>query len=1048
MLSVISYAAILLLCAACPLRADWNQYRADATRGGFTAEPLPDRLYLQWVFHPAQPPAPAWRGVDTRMPFDYAFHTVAAGGKLFFGSSADCKLYALDAESGRELWSFFTGSPVRFAPAVRGERLYALSDDGFLYCLSAADGRLQWKVRGGPGGGLVLGNDHLVSRWPARGGLAVVGDTVFFAAGIWPSEGIYLHAVEARTGGSIWVNDSSGGMVMDKPHGGARARSGVSAQGYLALDGTTLLVPTGRSVPAAFDSHTGRFRYFHQQNNRSLGGSRVMATAGFFLADAGNSRSTELRAGPHKALFRASDGSRAAVNELHATAVACTPDGWLYCSDRSGFHGWDLDSAFEQRPVRDRNGQASPRDYLKAPSLNIPTPGFTGGVSLIVAADKAVMGTADGRVAVVDLTGERLAWSAAIEGRPLGLAACGGKLFVSSDNGSIYCFGGEATSGPEHIHQPRVNEPYGDNSLYERAAREIIERTGVTEGYCVDLGCGDGRLAFELARLTNLRIYAVDPDPERVARARRLLDSAGLYGTRVTVHLADPQATDYPDYFANLVVSAQSVEQEAQAFAGAEARRLMRPWGGMSCVGRPERMELERREALAGADPEWSHLYHDPANTLSSSDSLVGGKLSILWYRDSDQLMPSRHGRGVGPLFSRGLLFVQGIDELRAVDAYNGRPVWSYPLMDLMKAYDQEHLVGAAATQGNICLEGDRLYLRSPGNPTDGDFAGKSCLVLDVASGRKIAEYTIPGDDENSEGSKFWGYLAVQDGILYGSVANTDHVLEYSYRESDMNKLFSESKRFFALEASTGERLWSFTPEHSIRHNAIAIGGGAVYLIDRPLAVSDAVVRNPHRAGRTLTQSDLHPEGTLLALDARTGSELWRSQEKVFGTLLVLSSERDVLLMSYQDTRFKQDSEFGGKMRAFRASCGVRLWDVGIEKKKGYNYSSRPLVIGNTVYLEPGAWELETGMRLDFSMARSYACGIITGCPEMLVFRSATMGYLDLTRGGSTENYGGIRPGCWINALPVGGLVLMPDATARCDCSYLIKANIALAPTR
>ena len=64
----------------------------------------------------------------------------------------------------------------------------------------------------------------------------------------------------------------------------------------------------------------------------------------------------------------------------------------------------------------------------------------------------------------------------------------------------------------------------------------------------------------------------------------------------------------------------------------------------------------------------------------------------------------------------------------------------------------------------------------------------------------------------------------------------------------------------------------------------------------------------------------------------------------------------------------------------------------------------------------------------------------------MLVFRSATLGFLDLNSGRGTENFGGIRPGCWINALPVGGLVLMPDATARCNCSYLIKASIALQP--
>jgi hypothetical protein len=65
-----------------------------------------------------------------------------------------------------------------------------------------------------------------------------------------------------------------------------------------------------------------------------------------------------------------------------------------------------------------------------------------------------------------------------------------------------------------------------------------------------------------------------------------------------------------------------------------------------------------------------------------------------------------------------------------------------------------------------------------------------------------------------------------------------------------------------------------------------------------------------------------------------------------------------------------------------------------------------------------------------------------------MVFRSATLGYIDLSAGGATENYGGIRPGCWINALPAGGLVLMPDAVDRCRCSYLIKASIALAPQK
>jgi hypothetical protein len=56
------------------------------------------------------------------------------------------------------------------------------------------------------------------------------------------------------------------------------------------------------------------------------------------------------------------------------------------------------------------------------------------------------------------------------------------------------------------------------------------------------------------------------------------------------------------------------------------------------------------------------------------------------------------------------------------------------------------------------------------------------------------------------------------------------------------------------------------------------------------------------------------------------------------------------------------------------------------------------------------------------------------------------LGYIDLSGEGGTENYGGIRPGCWINAVPAGGILLVPDASSRCMCSYLIKSSIALAP--
>ena len=256
---------LLFLSSQTAHASGWHQFRADASRSGYTSEPLPADLSLRWVYKPACPPQPAWRGEDTRMPFDYAYHAIIAEGLVFFSSSANNKVYALDLASGKERWSYFTDSPVRFAPAFWKDRLYVSSDDGYLYCLKAQTGKLLWRKCGGPAEDMVLGNGRMISRWPTRGAATISDDILYFCAGIWPSEGIYLYAIDPETGKVLWLNDSSGDIFMNQPHPTAQAQSGVSAQGYIAIAGDTLLLPTGRAIPAAFNRSDGAFRYFHLQ---------------------------------------------------------------------------------------------------------------------------------------------------------------------------------------------------------------------------------------------------------------------------------------------------------------------------------------------------------------------------------------------------------------------------------------------------------------------------------------------------------------------------------------------------------------------------------------------------------------------------------------------------------------------------------------------------------------------------------------------------------------------------------------------------------------
>jgi hypothetical protein len=252
-----------------------------------------------------------------------------------------------------------------------------------------------------------------------------------------------------------------------------------------------------------------------------------------------------------------------------------------------------------------------------------------------------------------------------------------------------------------------------------------------------------------------------------------------------------------------------------------------------------------------------------------------------------------------------------------------------------------------------------------------------------------------------------------------------------------MQGQFSESNALFAIDTSSGELLWQYDAEQSIRHNAIAVGGGRVFLIDRPLDAGDLLAGAAKRRGVTPDSSDT-PPAELVALDVSTGKRLWGTTEDVFGTTLAYSEKHDRLLVFYQATRFKLPSEKGGRMVVYEASTGTRVWDQEV------SYATRPLINDRTIVAYPTAVDLLTGEAEPLDFDKSYGCGQLSASQHLLLFRSATLGYFDLTRQVGTENYGGIRPGCWINVLPVGGLVLMPDASAGCRCSYQNRAWIAL----
>jgi outer membrane protein assembly factor BamB len=177
---------------------DWPMSRHDAQRSAASPRELPARMRLLWT-RDYPPLEPAWPD-QPKLQFDAVYDPIVLDRALFVASPKTDTVTALDTETGAEKWQFHADGPIRFAPAGWEGKLFVASDDGYLYCLDAGCGTLLWKFRGGPSDRKILGNERLISTWPARGGPVVADGTVYFAAGIWPFMGIVIDALDAHAG--------------------------------------------------------------------------------------------------------------------------------------------------------------------------------------------------------------------------------------------------------------------------------------------------------------------------------------------------------------------------------------------------------------------------------------------------------------------------------------------------------------------------------------------------------------------------------------------------------------------------------------------------------------------------------------------------------------------------------------------------------------------------------------------------------------------------------------------------------------------------------
>ena len=1024
--------AIVLQCATLGLAADWPQWRYDAQRGAATEQQLASELHLQWV---RKLPAlqTAWPD-QAKMVFDRAYEPVVMGQQMFVGSSRTDSVTAYDTRSGNRNWIYYSEGPVRFAPIAYQGKVYFVSDDSYLYCLDAADGSLAWKYRGGPSDRKNLGNGRLISTWPARGGPVLADDTIYFAASIWPSMGIFVHAVDAKSGKRVWTNDGEGANYVLQPHG-AYSFAGVCPQGALCVAGDKIMVPGGRSVPACFDRKTGRQLYF--KHGPRGGGTQVFAVGSLFV---NNGLAYEAENGePCGAIKGPICFNQQSIYTADSDSIQAKAFPTIKVSEGKDKRG-------KKRTVRKMEFDKE-QFTVKAPS-----------VDELIRAGSRFYGAKDHKVFAVDLPDENSGnkaskdtWQTEVEGRVVRLVAADDRLFAITLEGSIYCFGAEKAETARHSIE--TQEFTGSEDQQQQAAR-ILKNSGVNSGYCVLWGVGDGGLAAELVRQSDLQVVVIDDDAETVSAARERFAQADLFGSRVSLLVGNADSVRLPPYMATLMVVTQSDKLNDAVLE--KVYRSLRPYGGVLCFDIDdqqrktiaqsiERLGLTNAEVRTESDlllvsrvgalpgsANWTHEHADASNTRVSADSLVKAPLGMLWFGGPthEPILP-RHGHGPQPQVVDGRLIIEGPDLLRCLDIYTGRVLWQRELPGVGALYDNTgHHPGANGTGANYISHSGGIYV----------LYGKVCLRLDPATGKTLGEFRLPVEAALKDSPELCYINVKGDALILGADVTRDKI---DKDNKDYKKLTFERyiscERLAVLDRVTGKLRWSIDADFQFRNNAICTGGGRLYCID---LLSDRELLRLKRRGEQPTRPS-----RLLALDLQSGKPLWLNKQKVFGTWLSYSREYELLFEAGRPGRDVLSGEPGG-IRAIRAADGSPLWQTGD--------AGPAMVYGDRILNATGkALDILTGkqsQRIDpisgaskaWDWRRNYGCNTPQASKHLMLFRSGATGFYDLSRDGGTGNFGGFRSSCTNNLIVAGGVLSAPDYTRTCSCAYQNQTSVGL----
>ena len=415
-----------------------------------------------------------------------------------------------------------------------------------------------------------------------------------------------------------------------------------------------------------------------------------------------------------------------------------------------------------------------------------------------------------------------------------------------------------------------------------------LKEAGITGGLVVHLGCGGGETTAALRISDAFTVHGLDRNPPNVHKARRHIQSKGLYGPVSVDHLRG-KGLPYVD---NLVRAL--VVTDAQSIPRDELMRMVCP-GGVAVIDGKLTVKPWPKEMA-----QWPQHYNTPDNNAVAFDSVVGPPRHFRWiaepqWQRSHLGLPSMNSlvSANGRLYSiedRASVehpALPGKFALICRDAFNGIELWRHPFTNWQPVYMYVKYT-PTQLQRQLAAIGDEIYC-TPG-------LNAPITVFDAATGKILRR--LEGTEQTQE-------FVYADGVLYVVTGDPYDTLG-TERAPGGAKLLPSSG----------------TPAAKSRGHALTFGPSAFR----------------RKAYGPLIRSIANPASTIAAIDARSGQEIWKLQgDKTKGyegaTLAVRGTNVVYALMD--------------AMVCVDRKTGRQRWRVTAKKGPWFTQDAKRRILGN-----------------------------------------------------------------------------------------------------